>query len=117
MLTRINTDYVAGNSIHWGIADKLSQKIIGTCGYYRGFDDGVGEFGCVLLRQHRGQGYMTSALLLAIGFGLNHMGLKRIRAVTSQRNTDAIKLLERVNFMRIADLKNDDVEYELRLPL
>jgi ribosomal-protein-alanine N-acetyltransferase len=61
-----------------GIADNLTNKIIGTCGYYRGFEKGAGELGCVLLPQHRGQGYMTSALLLAIEFGLNTIGVKCI---------------------------------------
>lgn len=56
MHAKINMDYSNGNSIHWGIADKLTNKIIGTCGYYRGLDKGEGELGCVLLPQYRGQG-------------------------------------------------------------
>ena len=48
MQAKINMDYSSGNSIHWGIADKLTNKIIGTCGYYRGLDKGEGELGCVL---------------------------------------------------------------------
>jgi ribosomal-protein-alanine N-acetyltransferase len=49
MQARIKTDYLEGNSIHWGIADKVSGKIVGTCGFYRGLDKGEGELGCVLL--------------------------------------------------------------------
>ena len=86
MQAKINTDYSSGNSIHWGIADKLTNKIIGTCGYYRGLDKGEGELGCVLLPQYRGQGYMTFALLLAIEFGQNNVGLKRIWARTTKQN-------------------------------
>jgi ribosomal-protein-alanine N-acetyltransferase len=111
---KINKDYFEGNSIHWGIADKLTNKIVGTCGYYRGLDKGEGELGCVLLPQYRGQGYMTAAMLLAIEFGLNTIGLKRIWAVTSQHNAEAIKLLERLNFIKVADLDEHEVEYELR---
>lgn len=114
MQAKINTDYLDGNSIHWGIADKLTNKIVGTCGYYRGLDKGAGELGCVLLPQYRGQGYMTAAMLLAIEFGLSNIGLNRIWAITSQHNKDAIKLLERVNFIKIGDLEDDGVEYELR---
>lgn len=52
MQEKINKDYINGNSIHWGIADKLTNKIVGTCGYYRGLDKGEGELGCVLLPQY-----------------------------------------------------------------
>ncbi|MGV0996452.1 GNAT family N-acetyltransferase [Empedobacter falsenii] len=113
MQTKINEDYNNGNSIHWGIVDKLTNKIVGTCGYYRGLDKGEGELGCVLLPQYRGHGYMTFAILLAIEFGLDNIGLKRIWAVTTKQNEKAIKLVEKLNFIKIADLDDDDVEYEL----
>ena len=112
MQAKINKDYFDSHSIHWGIADKLTNKIVGTCGYYRGLDKGEGELGCVLLPQYRGQGYMTAAMLLAIEFGLNNIGLKRIWAITSQHNTKAIKLLERLNFIKVADLDDNQVEYD-----
>jgi ribosomal-protein-alanine N-acetyltransferase len=114
MQDKINKDYIEGNSIHWGIADNLTNKIIGTCGYYRGLDQGTGELGCVLLSQYRGQGFMTFAMLLAIDFGLNTIGLKRVWAVTTKQNEKAIKLLEQLNFTKIADLDDNEIEYELR---
>jgi len=114
MQTKIDKDYIDGNSIHWGISDKLTNKIVGTCGYYRGLDKEEGELGCVLLPQYRGKGFMTSAMLLAIEFGLNTIGLKRIWAITSQQNEDAIKLLERLNFIKIAGLDDNEIEYELK---
>jgi ribosomal-protein-alanine N-acetyltransferase len=114
MQDKINKDYIEGNSIHWGIADHLTNKIIGTCGYYRGLDQGTGELGCVLLPQYRGQGFMTSAMLLAIDFGINTIELKRVWAITTIRNEKAIKLLEQLNFTKIADLDDNEIEYELR---
>jgi len=114
MQDKINQDYIEGNSIHWGIADNLTNKIIGTCGYYRGLEHGAGELGCVLLPQYRGQGFMTSAMLLAINFGINNIGLKRVWAVTTKQNEKAIKLLEQLNFIKIADLDDNEIEYELR---
>lgn len=113
MQAKINKDYSSGNSIHWAIADKLTNKIIGTCGYYRGLDKGEGELGCVLLPQYCGQGYMTFALLLAIEFGQNNIGLKRIWARTTKQNEKAIKLIEKLNFIKIADLDNNEIAYEL----
>ena len=112
MQVQINVDYSNGNSIHWGIVDKLTNKIVGTCGYYRGLDKGEGELGCVLLPQYRGQGYMTFAMLLAIELGLKNIGLKRVWAITTQQNDKAIKLLERLHFIKITDWDHNEVKYE-----
>jgi ribosomal-protein-alanine N-acetyltransferase len=113
MQAQINKDYSEGNSIHWGIIDKLTNKMVGTCGYYRGLDKREGELGCVLLPQYRGKGYMGFAILLAIEFGLNHIGLKRIWAITTKQNDKAIKLLEKLSFNKIGDLDDNEIAYEL----
>lgn len=113
MQARIDRDYLSGNSIHWAIVDKASKKVVGTCGYYRGFDNETGELGCVLLTAFRGQGYMTMALKAAITFGFTHIGLKRIRAITSIQNPKAIQLLHRLGFKQVVVAGDDDVEYEL----
>lgn len=111
MQSKINLDYQNGSSIHWGIADKHTNAIMGTLGYYRGLDKGVGELGCVLKPEFRGRGFMTAAMKLAIEFGLNDIGLTKIIAVTTKQNHNAIKLLERLNFIKTADLQDDEVEY------
>src|SRR5690606_3954149 len=54
MQLRINLDYCAGGSIHWLITDNGSTNIVGTCGFYRGFENGEGELGCILLPAYRG---------------------------------------------------------------
>lgn len=114
MLDKIDKDYSEGNSIHWCIADISTNKLVGTCGYYRGFDNGVGELGCILLPHFRGQGFMLEAMQLAIDFGFNSMRLKRIWAITSKHNFKAIKLLNRLNFIQVKDLQNDEIEFEIR---
>ncbi|MFN0035153.1 MAG: GNAT family N-acetyltransferase [Saprospiraceae bacterium] len=115
MQEKINQNYKDGSSIHWGIADKASNAILGTCGYYRGLDKGAGELGCILLPQFRGQGFMAPAIQLAVHFGLNTIGLKRIFAITTKENDKAIRLLERLGFVKIAELENDEIEYELAI--
>jgi len=115
MQAKINNDYYDGNSIHWGIADKQTNNIMGTCGYYRGFDNGAGELGCILLPQFRRKGFMTHAMQLAIDYGINNIRLKRIWAVTTKQNDHAIKLLNRLNFIKISDLPDDEVKFEFRL--
>lgn len=114
MQDKINQDYFDGNSIHWGIVENETNKIVGTCGYYRGLDKGTGELGCVLLPQYQGQGFMTLSMSLAIDFGINTIGLNRIYATTSTKNDKAKKLLERLNFIKIAELEDNELEYELK---
>ncbi len=114
MLERINEDYQHGNSIHWGISDNSSGKIVGTCGYYRGFDEGAGELGCILLPLFRGKGLMTIALQVAIDFGLKHIRLRRIWAATSKENHKAQIMLDRLNFIKLQDMPGEEIEYELR---
>ncbi len=113
MQARIDRDYLSGNSIHWAIVDNASKKVVGTCGYYRGFDNETGELGCVLLTAFRGQGYMTMALKSAITFGFRHIGLKCIRAITSIQNPKAIQLLHRLGFKQVVVSGGDEIEYEL----
>lgn len=112
MQHKIDADYLRGDSIHWGIADKYTDTIMGTCGYYRGLDKGIGELGCILKPAFRGQGHMSAALKLAIDFGLHTIKLSRITAITSQENRQALKLLTRLHFIKTADLADDSVEFE-----
>jgi ribosomal-protein-alanine N-acetyltransferase len=111
MLKKIEQDYILGNSIHWGIEEKSSGKIVGTCGYYRGFKNDSGELGGILLDEYRGKGFMSQAMRLAIAFGFKK-GLKRIFALTSNENISAIKLLERLNFRRTGE-EDHEVHYAI----
>lgn len=52
---------------------------------------------------------------LAIDFGLNYIGLERIWAITTKENLKAIKLLERLQFIKVANLEDDEIEYELTI--
>ncbi len=100
MLQRIEQDYQNGETVHWGIADKNSNVIMGTCGYYRGFQDGAGELGCMLRPAFRGQGVMTETIQAAIDFGQQQMGLQHIFAITTRQNLKALALLDRLGFVQ-----------------
>ena len=112
MQDRINQDYQNGSSIHWGIANKQTNQIMGTLGYYRGFENGIGELGCVLKFEFYGKGFMTTAMKLAAEFGLNNMGLIKIIAITDKNNNNAIRLFNRVGFVKTADLEENEIEYQ-----
>ena len=111
MLEKINHDYLKGESLHWGIIEISTNKIVGTCGYYRGFNYACGELGCVLLPQYQGLGYMTQAMQLAIEFGIKKIGLNKIIAITSHQNIKAMNLLERLRFSKTNEV-GDKVQYE-----
>lgn len=112
MQDRINQDYQNGSSIHWGIANKQTNQIMGTLGYYRGFDHGIGELGCVLKSEFHGKGFMTTAMKLAAEFGLNNIGLTKVIAITDRQNNSAIKLFNRVGFVKTRDLEENEIEYQ-----
>ncbi|MFD2287479.1 GNAT family N-acetyltransferase [Pedobacter petrophilus] len=111
MQARIDLDYLNGSSIHWGIADKQTNEIVGTVGYYRGFEKGIGELGCVLKSKFRGQGFMTAAMKLAIEYGINEIGLAKVIAITTKQNTKTINLLKRLGFVQTAECLNDEIEF------
>lgn len=113
MLQQINQDYENGNSIHWIITDFILHQTIGTCGFYRGFENHTGEIGYVLLPEFRGHGWMTYAVQLMIRFGFYDMGLKRIIAFTSSENLKSQKVLERAGFTLSRIKEDGDFEYEI----
>ena len=98
MLNKINQDYLDGSSIHWGIVDAQSEKLVGTCGYYRGFANDIGELGYVLKPAFQGRGFMTRALQQAIVFGIHTVGLQKIIAVTEKNNMKSQHVLGRLGF-------------------
>ena len=98
MQQKIDLDYRRGASIHWGIAHPVTNEIMGSLGYYRGFENGKGEIGCVLRPEYRGQGIMNLSMQLIIGFGLDVIGLTKIEAITGVQNHSAISLLEKLKF-------------------
>jgi len=112
MLDRIDDNYRSGDSINWGIVDKASGEIAGTCGYYRGFEDETGEIGFILRPAWRGKGWMSEALKLAVAYGKEELQLKRVIAITLKSNTAARKLLERNSFRYVEELFDDYLEFE-----
>jgi ribosomal-protein-alanine N-acetyltransferase len=110
MQKKINQDYLQGNSIHWGIVDAQSSKLVGTCGYYRGFVNNTGELGYVLKPSFEGRGYMTNALREAVEFGINIIGLQKIIAITEKINIKSQNVLKRLNFVQEAE-QDDYITY------
>ena len=58
LVAKVEKEYQEKNSINWGIYK--SNKLVGTIGFYRGFENDQGELGYVLLKKYRGLGIGTS---------------------------------------------------------
>ncbi|WP_249901936.1 GNAT family protein [Paenibacillus sp. PK3_47] len=86
-------------SLRWSIT-LPGAGVIGSCGYNYWQLAGAyrGEIGCELAPAYWGQGYMTEALELALGFGFGVMGLNRIEALCHPDNIRAGKLFQGLGF-------------------
>ncbi len=101
ILARIAGDQARGETIHWGIEDG-EGALVGTIGFYRGFPDGVGEVGYVLLPADRGRGLMTDALGAVVRYAYGDLGLAGVVAHTDADNSASIAVLERCGFHCVA---------------
>ncbi len=93
--------YDEWRSIRWGIVQRGTDTVIGTCGYY-GFHrwHARGSLGYELARPYWRQGIMTEALAAILGFGFREVGVNRIQAVLMPGNEASVKLLEKLGFQR-----------------
>jgi ribosomal-protein-alanine N-acetyltransferase len=114
MLQKINSDYEQGNSIHWGICPNGQTEVAGTCGYYRGYKNNIGEIGYILRSKYRGKGIMTESVRLIVEFGLRDMKLNRVVAYTEKSNTGSINILKRLEFNE-AKSENEYLKFSIRL--
>jgi len=100
--TRENLQWMEdGHCLYWGLEEKASNRMIGTCTLFR-LDAGNrrGEIGYLLNRAYWHQGFMSEALESAIAYAFTHMKLHRLEADTDPENTASIQLLERFGFQR-----------------
>ena len=101
--------FKARRSVRWGISQRETGEVIGTCGYYGSHSwhkrAGVGYD---LARPFWRQGIMTEALGAIVEFGFKSIGLNRIEAVVMLENERSVKLLEGMGFQQEGVL----MEYE-----
>ncbi|MBX7152459.1 GNAT family N-acetyltransferase [bacterium] len=100
MLERIAEDQQFGHTIHWGIALKDTNRIIGTCGFYRGFSCQVGEIGYILKQEYRRRGLMFEALDVILRYGFDGLKLDQIDAFTLHDNLASVRLLKKLEFVQ-----------------
>ena len=83
----------------WGLYDRETSQLIGTCGYHLWRKDThTAEIGYDLSPAYWGKGIMQEALNAIIDFGFNTMDLRIIEAEVEPENKQSIRLLEKLNF-------------------
>lgn len=87
--------YRSGMGITWGIIEKKSGKLIGTCSLHSTPAHRRAELGYTLARDYWGQGLMTEAAKSAIAFGFHVMQLLRIQAYCAVENKASARVLEK----------------------
>jgi ribosomal-protein-alanine N-acetyltransferase len=109
VLSKIDRDMQAGQSIHWGIEWREKGVITGTIGFYRGFAHQTGEVGYVLAPAFRRQGFMYEALMAVAAYGFEQLYLERIVAYTAPDNAASVGLLLKAKFF---EAQSDLGEYK-----
>jgi len=87
--------YRDGKGLDWGIVEKASGKLIGTCSLYTTPHHRRGSLGYSLARNYWGQGLMTEAAKAAIAFGFHVMQLQRIQGICDVDNLASARVLEK----------------------
>lgn len=88
-------------SMQWcqlGIADPVSNRLLGDIGLCLCEDGTTLEFGISLNRAMQGKGYASGALRVAIALVFEHSVVERIMAITDERNLAAQSLLVSCGF-------------------
>ncbi|HET6564021.1 MAG TPA: GNAT family N-acetyltransferase [Xanthomonadales bacterium] len=90
-----------GHCLYWGIEEKASGKMIGTCTLFKlDLNNKRGEIGYLLNRAFWHQGFMSEALKSVINYAFGELQLHRLEADTDPENIASIRLLEGFGFQR-----------------
>ncbi|MBP6786285.1 MAG: GNAT family N-acetyltransferase [Candidatus Promineofilum sp.] len=85
-----------------GIARPGDDTLLGDIGLFLASDGVYAEIGYTLSRAAQGQGLATRAVREAIALVFEHTPAERVIAITDDRNSPSIRLLERAGLHRIA---------------
>lgn len=111
ILNKVDLNYRDGSGINWGIIIPETNEIIGTIGFYRGFDNDIGEIGFVTKEKFRRKGYTLEAILNLVEFGYGQMCLKKIVAFTNPENFASQNLLKRAGFFSDLTVKDGYLKF------
>jgi len=94
----------ARRETEWAIVLNETSEFIGDCMIPSIAENVLGEVGCVLMQEYWGKGYAAEAMAAIMNYCINTLHLKRLCARMDNRNTNAMKLIERMGFEKNAVL-------------
>lgn len=96
-LAYLSGRYREGSFYDWAITDRLSGKMIGTCGFTRFYEEhNSAECGYVVNPKYWGNGVAPEALLAVMKFGFLTLGLHRIECRYMIENSKSRRVMEKV---------------------
>jgi [ribosomal protein S5]-alanine N-acetyltransferase len=85
--------------IAWGLRLRAEENaLIGCCTFYDFQNQAAAECGFWLGADYHNQGLMTEAMIAAVGYLFETMGLHRVHAYTAVENLQSIAMLKKVGF-------------------
>mgnify|MGYP000209284367 FL=1 len=98
LLTLIKNQYNNFFGITWGMY--FNEELIGTIGFYRGFENETGEVGYVIRESFRRKGFLKEAMETVIEFGFKQLELRTISAFTPDYNHGSVAALKAFGFKK-----------------
>ncbi|MGR3762668.1 GNAT family N-acetyltransferase [Rossellomorea sp. NS-SX7] len=100
LINRWNTRFMRNEGIRWGIAEKESGKVIGSCGYHSWEKEHYkAEIGFEVHPDYWRKGVMSEVLQPIIHFGFQTLSLNRIEAFYDSENTASKECLSKAGFI------------------
>ena len=89
-------EWAKENPSYFEFGMELDGKLIGTMSAYREDDGREIEFGWVIHRDYRGQGFVTEAALAVKAFAIENLKPVRLTAHCDKRNLASARVMERI---------------------
>jgi ribosomal-protein-alanine N-acetyltransferase len=94
-------DYGQRRSCRWALADKTSNQLIGTCGYYWwNVEHSTAELGYDLSRDFWSRGLMTQAVRAVVRWAFDDLEANRLQATVMVGNVASVRVLEKCGFQK-----------------
>jgi [ribosomal protein S5]-alanine N-acetyltransferase len=105
-----NEGYERGEMMNLAMILKESKQFIGAVGLYRiNWDNHRSEIGYILNPLHSGKGYVQEACTALIKFAFEEVGFHSLEAVIHPDNHKSIHVVEKLDFVKEAHFKENEV--------
>lgn len=93
--------FAPGAWVQLGIAEPVSDRLIGDIGVFLSADGLTGEVGFTLEPGSQGRGIATAAVCAALDLFFTSTQARQVRGITDSRNLASVRLLERAGFKHL----------------